>query len=740
MKNLKKLIVSVLMLSTLAVKAQKHPCLTLTQKGIKEIKAGLGKTPLYDKSFAAVKKEIDTEILKEIEVPIPKELAGGYSHEVHRKNYNIMEKAGMLYQITGDEKYAKYLKTILHKYADLYPTLGLHPAKNSYARGKLFWQCLNDANWLVSVSQAYDCVYDYLGKTDRVRIEKDLFIPFVNFLSIETPQFFNRIHNHSTWGCAGVGMIGLVINNDDFVKRALYGSSAKVAEGQHDNDGGLIQHAGQEKAGFLAQIDGLFSPDGLYSEGAYYHRYGVYPFLIFAASLENIRPELKIFQYRDSLLIKSVYSLLDQTTSKGEFFPLNDAQKGMSIYNSSLISAVDAAYHYGKKDPSLLSIAALQDEVVLDESGMSVAKNIKNKKPLPNKSIIYKDGIDGKGGALGIIRTKSDLNLVFKAGTHGMGHGHFDQMSYSFYNKGNEVVQDYGMARFVNIEQKAGGVYLPENNTFGKQTIAHNTLVINQKSQYAGNSDEADKFSPKLNDYNFSNPEVQYISSTDSNAYTGVNQRRTLLVVDSKDFKNPFVLDVFNINAVSENTYDLPLYFMGQLMSINTKVAIPNQMKKLGKSDGYQHIWKEGEAKANNGSTNLSWMGDGVFYTYLSATTESDSILLGRTGASDPNFNLRRDPMFIVRKKGAGLTTFASVLEAHGSYSPVTEKALNSYSDIQNVEVLISNKDYTIIKISTKEKGNWLTGISNQNEKKQHSVSVEGKEINWNGAFTLTKL
>ena len=385
--------IALVLLIGFSVNAQTHPSLTLTKKGLAMIKANLGKTPLYDKSFKEVKKNVDAEIAKGIVVPIPKELAGGYSHEVHRKNYNTMQNAGLLFQITGDVKYAKYLKAILHKYADLYPTLGLHPAKNSYARGKLFWQCLNDANWLVSVAQAYDCVYDWLSKEDKNRIEKDLFIPYANFLSVENPQFFNRIHNHSTWGCAGVGMIGLVMNNKEFVKRGLYGvPEAKLSPDQKDNDGGLILHPGQDRSGFFAQIDGLFSPDGLYSEGAYYHRYGAYPFLIFAASLQNTRPDLKIFQYRDSLLIKSVFALLDQTTSKGEFFPLNDAQKGMSIYNTSLISAVNVAYHYGKKDPSLLSIAALQNEVMLDESGMSVAMNIKNKKPLIYKSALYKDG------------------------------------------------------------------------------------------------------------------------------------------------------------------------------------------------------------------------------------------------------------------------------------------------------------------------------------------------------------
>ncbi len=729
-------------MKTTSMNAQTHPCLTLTKQGLKEIKANLGKTPMYDKSFEAVRKAVDKEIEKPIDVPIPKELAGGYSHEVHRKNYNTMENAGLLFQITGDVKYAQYLKTILHKYADLYPTLGLHPAKNSYSRGKLFWQCLNDANWLVSVSQAYDCVYDWLTKADRDRIEKDLFVPYVNFLSLENPQFFNRIHNHSTWGCAGVGMIGLVMNNDEFVKRALYGApETKNLTNQKDNDGGLIKHLGQEKCGFLAQIEGLFSIDGLFTEGAYYHRYSAYPFLIFAVSLENTRPDLKIFQYKDSLLLKSVYSLLDQTTSKGEFFPLNDAQKGMSIYNSSLISSVDIAYRYGKKDPSLLSIAALQNEVTLDEAGFSVAKNINKKMPWVNKSVIYRDGIDGKGGALGIIRTKNDFNVVFKAGTHGMGHGHFDQLSYSFYENGNEVVQDYGMARFVNIEQKAGGVYLPENSSFAKQTIGHNTLVVNQTTQYDANVEEADKHAPSLNFYDFSNPDIQAISSHDTNAYAGVRLNRTLVMVDTKEFKNPFLVDILTVNAKSENTYDLPIYYMGQVISTDFKTTIPNELKKLGNNNGYQHIWKEADGKANEGNSSLSWLSNGIFYTYLSATTNKDSVILGRVGATDPNFNLRRDPMMILRRK-ASHTTFASVLEAHGSYSPVTEKAINAYSDIEKIEILGEQKDYTFLKIRNKEKKTWLLVVANQDfqKEKNHSVIIDGKTVNWKGAYKLTVL
>ena len=50
------------------------------------------------------------------------------------------------------------------EYARIYKTLPIHPQPRSYARGKIFWQCLNDANWLVYVSQAYDCIHHFYQK------------------------------------------------------------------------------------------------------------------------------------------------------------------------------------------------------------------------------------------------------------------------------------------------------------------------------------------------------------------------------------------------------------------------------------------------------------------------------------------------------------------------------------------------------------------------------------------------
>ena len=228
--------------------------LILTQQGVENIQANLGDVPLFDQTFELIQQQVDKEINEGINVPVPKDLAGGYTHEKHKSNFFTMQKAGLLFQITGDAKYANFILEMLLEYEEMYPTLDRHPAERSYARGKFFWQSLNDANWLVYTSQAYSSIYDWLDEETRTRLNQNLFRPYAEFLSIETPQFFNRIHNHSTWGNAAVGMIGLVMDDDELVSWALYGLDAEVPGDQiKDNDGGFIQLEGQKEAAELRQ-------------------------------------------------------------------------------------------------------------------------------------------------------------------------------------------------------------------------------------------------------------------------------------------------------------------------------------------------------------------------------------------------------------------------------------------------------------------------------------------------------
>tara|TARA_R110002050_G_scaffold206434_2_gene342402 strand:- start:1999 stop:4257 length:2259 start_codon:yes stop_codon:yes gene_type:complete len=723
---------------------QGHPNLILTKKGVAQIKAQLGKVPLFDETLASVKAEVDEEIATGIDVPIPKDLSGGYTHERHKRNFLFMQKAGVLFQILDDEKYGIYVRDMLLEYAKLYPTLPLHPQTRSYARGKFFWQALNDSNWLVYTSQAYNCIYEWLTEDQRNTLENDLFKPLANFLSEGSPQFFNRVHNHSTWGNAAVGMIGLVMGDDDLVNKALYGlEDDKIEEGAKDNDGGLIKEVGQ-KTGFLENIKVPFSPDGYYTEGPYYQRYAMYPFMLFAQGLDNVKPELKIFEFKDGVLLKSVYALLNLTDSDGEFYPLNDAQKGMSYYSRELVSAVDIAYHVGGNDPSLLSIIEKQGQVLLDDSGIAAAIAISDGKAQPfiKKSMEITDGPDGSEGAIGIIRSgdsEHELNLVMKYTAHGNSHGHYDKLSFLLYHNGNEVIQDYGMVRFVNIEQKGGGNYLKENTTWAKQSIAHNTVVQNETSHFNGDFETGSKYHSEGYIFDVSNPDFQIVSAKENNAYQGTQFQRTMAVLKTETFENPFVVDIFKVQSETKNQYDLPFYYLGQIMSTNFEYERSKELQALGAKNGYQHLWKEGLGSNDKSNTKLSWLTNQRFYTLTSITEKVDDLIFARIGANDPNFNLRPDPAFIIRKKNTNKATFVNIIEAHGHYNPVSEIAKNASSNISEANIIFNTTDYTAVKIIDLSNNEIILIISNLNNSKEqeHTINIDGETFKWMGPYYL---
>lgn len=743
---MKKILSILLVVFSCSVIAQEHPNLILTKSGVISMRAGFGKAPIFDQTFAKVKAEVDAEIENGIEVPVPKDLAGGYTHQRHKANFFIMQKAGVLFQITEDEKYATYIKDMLLQYATIFPTFEKHPEERSYATGKFFWQCLNDANWLVYTSQAYDAIYDWLDKETVEKLNSELFRPYAEYISLKNPQFFNRIHNHSTWGNAAVGMIGLVMDDKELIQWALYGLGKDVLkEGAEDNDGGLIKMEGNDDAGFIAQIDHSFSPEGYYTEGPYYQRYAMYPFLIFAQALQNKKPELDILNYRDGLMLNAVYVLIDLSDADDEFFAFNDAQKGMSLASRELVTAVSMAYFYGGKDAKLLSLIENQGRVPLNPSGLAAAEAIENgkaKKYTKQSRVIF-DGKDGNEGAIGVLRAKHhpDLTITLKYAKHGMGHGHFDRLGINLFDGSTEVLQDYGAARWVNIKHKDGGGYLKENKTWAKQTVAHNTIVINRESQFGGSVKKADVTHGEHYLFDTTAADVQIISAKEKQAYAGFELSRTIAILTMEELEKPLILDLLSVNQKTKMlaNLELPFYYMGELMSFNLEIKAEEVLKPLGETDGYQHLWTEAKAQVGeNKSFQMTWFKDLKFYSMTSATTLGDEILFTRIGANDSKFNLRRDPGIIFKRK-AGSGLFANAIEVHGQYDLPSESLSNSYSSVKNVKVVFESELYSVVNIDLKGGESYTFCLSKANNKKGVKHEVKSANLEWTGPYHFYK-
>lgn len=654
-------------------KTNAHPRLLLTKSGVKSIKKEMKKAPLFLKTYEDTKKQMDVALSTPMEVPVPKDAGGGYTHERHKRNYLEMMNAGVLYQISGDKKYAEFVKAMLLKYADMYPTLGLHPVTKSNYRGKLFWQGLNESVWLVHTAQAYDCIHDYLSASERDKLEKNLFYPMVNFLSKDNLDTFNKIHNHGTWSVVAVGMIGYAMGDNDLTEKALHGF-------YKDGNGG-----------YLTQVNQLYSPDGYFTEGPYYQRYALHPFSVFAQVIQNNQPELNIFGYKNGVLLKAVDVQLQLAESNGQFFHLNDALD-KTWHSEELVYAVDIAYAMQPSNKQLLAIAKQQDRVILSDAGLKVARALykKEDKPFIGKSMFLSDGADGKDGAISILRAKneSQTTAVFKYTSHGLSHGHFDKLTFSFYDNGNEILQDYGAARFLNIEQKNGGHYLPENDSFAKQTIAHNTLTVDENSQFEGNIRISEKSSPKHLFYT-EKPNMAAAGAEDTLAYPGVKMNRKMALISDSKLEYPILVDVFTIKSSGNHIFDLPFYFKGHLIDTEFQyTAATKTQEAFGMKNGYQHLWVEAQGKSGEPFTSLTFLNGNRFYTLTSSVLPNSELYLNRIGAGDPNFNLRNEPVLIIRDKNISERTYVNIIEPHGEFNPILEFTNGSRSQIKSAQIL----------------------------------------------------
>jgi len=676
----------------------------------------------FDNTLDTLAAKIDAQMDVPIVVPVPKDAGGGYTHEQHKTNAKTIYEAGKLFEFTGDDRYAKHAEKLLLAYADMYPSLELHPKQKEQSPGRLFWQNLNESWWLVYSIQGYASIKDTLSSASRKKIETDLLRELTTFLSEDAPETFNKIHNHGTWATAAVGMTGYVLGDDDLVEKALKGL---------DKSGNY---------GFLKQLDKLFSPDGYYNEGPYYQRYALMPFVLFGQAIEKNDPERKIFEHRDGILKKAIYTTIQQNYG-GLFFPINDAIKDKDIATAELQYGVAIAYEL-TDDPGLLSIAKAQGQIVPTAGGKKLADALQRgaAKPFDYASMRLRDGEDGDQGALDILRASSDpddLAVVIKNTSQGLGHGHFDKLGLLVYDSGHEIIRDYGAARFLNVEAKYGGHYLPENNSFAKQSIAHNALVVDEKSHFDGNTQTGNQFAPDLGTFIVSD-NLQITTAKIDTAYDDVGLGRTVAMIKDAAFAHPIIIDLVNAHTDNPHQYDLPFYYNGQLVETNFEIsADPLTRRPLGSNNGYQHLWRVGESDFITGNAQITWLLDRRFYSVTSSVPDITKVVVAEIGANDPNFNLRREPAFIFRAQTSDGVSFASIIEPHGEYNPTVEYTLDSHSSVKSVAHFESGAAEYVL-VETKDGQRVGLGIADDSESDAvHTVEVDGQEMTWTGPYKL---
>ncbi|MDK9783817.1 heparinase II/III family protein [Vibrio sp. B172a] len=705
----------------------------LTEAEVELLRKEVGKPSLMGKSIEVNRKELEAFMRLPLDVPGHGE-AGGYEHNRHKQNYTYMNLAGRLFLITQEQKYAQFVKDLLAIYAEKYLTFDFHVQKNTNPTGRLFHQILNEHCWLMFTSLAYSCVASVMTEEERTAVVERIFEPMLDMFTVKYAHDFDRIHNHGIWAVAAVGICGLAIGKPEYLEMSVYGQ---------DRD---------DTGGFLAQISQLFAPSGYYMEGPYYHRYAIRPTCVFAEVVHRHMPEVDIYNYKDKVIGNTVQAMLATAYPNGEFPALNDASRTMSITDMGVQVAVSVySKHYGMDD-NILGMAKIQNAVWMHPCGLELSQAYD--KAIADReigmpfwpSVELNEGPTGNNGAQGFIRMQDKTGdvsqLVMNYGQHGMGHGNFDTLGITFFNRGQEVLREYGFCRWVNVEPKFGGRYLDENKSYARQTIAHNAVTIDEQCQNGFDVDRADSVHGLPHFFKVEGTEINGMSAFANDHYPNTDMQRSVFMLNLDELEAPLLLDLYRIEGEGEHQYDYSHQYDGQIVRTNFDYQSFGELNTLGDDFGYQHLWKVASGKVQDTAL-VSWLQNNTYYTWLGTSSSAkqngdNEVIFTRTGANDPSFNLRSEPAFILRSKGES-TLFASVLETHGYFNEEFEQSVNARGQVKDIRVVGYNAVGSIVEITT-EKSLVTVMISNvlgADDQTPHQVELNGKTYSWNGFYSL---
>ena len=134
----------------------------------------------------------------------------------------------------------------------------------------------------------------------------------------------------------------------------------------------------------------------------------------------------------------------------------------------------------------------------------------------------------------------------------------------------------------------------------------------------------------------------------------------------------------------------------------------------------------------------MTWLQGQSFYTWLSAASSNETLFFTRTGANDPDFNLRSEAGLILRRDAKD-SLFASVVETHGFFNESTEECRGATGKVHTVKVIGFNEDATVVEIIGDDIA--LTVMVNNRadvtEQSQMTVEFAGQSYSWMGNFLV---
>jgi len=532
----------------------------------------------------------------------------------HNKLGRNARDYGLAYALTGRLEFAKRAREILVGYADRYAGYEMHDIRGPSTRGsagKVGPQTLDESCWVIPVAQAYDFVAETMGDDERAHVEQDLLRA-----AVATIQRNNAgISNWQSWHNAGIAAVAYALRDAKLIDAAINGRS-----------------------GFQFQMENSVTDDGFWYEGAWgYHYYALSAHL----QLTEMAARSGMDLYQNPRY-KGLFQVSMQFMAPNRILPaFHDAHLTGGLAGSRFY---EVAYRrWG--DP--MFAWAVNERRRGWDSMLYGALDVPKQEQPPQDSVNF----TGLGWAVLRSGTSRDgMYLALDYGPHGGGHGHPDKLGFSFYALGDFLAHDPGCVAYG----------LPIHGEWYRQTVSHNTVVVDGQSQEQGTGEL---------DFYVASPRMGVVSARAAGATDPVQFRRLALMTGE------LLLLVDDVSDTAEHQYDWAFHGVGEFASA---LPLAARADAPGKDSGYQHI--EGVTAAPAPGT---WQADWVSpkrslrLTMLTDSATPTEVIAGN--AWGPS-SLGKVPMVLARRR-AKATRYVAAIHPYRDEAPKVQLSATPVGD-----------------------------------------------------------
>ena len=448
---------------------------------------------------------VDSEILRSDPTQSSTDYDGCGIASVHSAYAGAVREAGILYQVTGDPRYAQRGREVLLAYAERYLSYPLHTTRGEakIGGGRVGPQTLDESVWLIPVCQGADLIWPALSDADRKTIADKLILPAARDVILAHKM---GVHNIQCWKNSAVGLAGFLLDDQELIRSAI-----------DDKD-----------RGYRRQMEQGVQADGVWWEGAWgYHFYTVSALWPLTEAARNCgidlygEPFKKMFDAPIAFAMPNL--VLPNFNDSGEV----DLNGQGSIYELAY-----ARY----KHPAYLAILSRSTR----QNNMALWFGVDQ---LPaGRPTSHQSRNDTASGYATLVAGNSDQAtwLCLKYGPHGGGHGHPDKLNFILYSRGQVVACDAGTRSYGS----------PLHQGWDRATLAHNTLVADEKSQEAAQG-QCLAFGNEKG--------VDYVTADAGRIYKGVRFLRTVALLNAN-----LLVYVDQIRGDREHTLDIACHLRGK--------------------------------------------------------------------------------------------------------------------------------------------------------------------------------